>query len=111
MGGTLHPPSKHRSSKRREKKVLGIVASAGFDGARLSGDQESLVEFRLISALLEFSGDPDAGLFFVSAHGLRNGILHQMPRTPAVYERKRKCKLESQADPLAKLWRNPPSER
>ena len=41
------------------KKVLGIVASAGFDGARLSGDQESLVEFRLISALLEVSGDPD----------------------------------------------------
>ena len=35
----------------------------GFDGAGQSGDQESLVKFRLVSALLVVSGDPDAGVF------------------------------------------------
>ena len=51
------------------RKVLGIMASVGFDGARQPKDQESLVEFRLISAMLEISGDPDARVFKDYARG------------------------------------------
>ena len=56
-------PFEARAVDESRKKVLGIKASASFDGTRQSRDQESPVEFRLVSALLEVSGDPNAGVF------------------------------------------------
>ena len=101
-------PFEARAVEVSRKKVLGIMASAGFDGVRQPEDQESLVEFRLISAMFEIYGDPDARVFKDYAWGVRIGVQHRMPRTPAVYSASGNLSVRQTR------WRtcggNPPSE-
>ena len=88
-------------------EVLTILERAGRNGRRQQGDRVMPVDFRLLSALLQEAGDPDANDFHQYAVGVRVGVGYKMPRTPAIYERKTRWKLESQANPEIHLWRAP----
>jgi len=71
----------------------------GVDCAPLPGDEAQPVHVRLLSALLKDAQDPDAQGILDYAHGVRIGVGVRMPRTPAVYPRKRRWALPSQAHP------------
>ncbi len=68
-------------------------------------DRPQPVRVRLLEALLKLAGDPDLTCWDLYARGVPLGVQHRLPRTPAVYERKRKWSLEDQQD--ADLWSTP----
>ena len=85
------------------QKIKVVLLSEGHDGKRQVGDRGA-VEFRLVTALLQAAGDPDAEIFGTYPSGVRIGVGQKLPRTPAVFERKTAWRLESQADPGVHLW-------
>jgi len=62
-------------------------------------DEEQPVRIRLLAALLANIQDPDAEGVLGYTCGVRIGVGVRMPRTPAVYPRKRRWALPSQARP------------
>jgi len=68
----------------------------------LPGDEDQPVHVRLLSALLTDAQDPDAVGILDYVHGVRVGVGVRMPRTPAVFPRKRRWALPTQAHP--EMW-------
>jgi len=72
---------------------------AGVECAPQPGDEHQPVHIRLLAAMLANAGDPDAGGILGYTDGVRIGVGVTMPRTPAVYPRKRRWALPEQAHP------------
>jgi len=62
-------------------------------------DEDQPVKVRLLAALLADAEDPDAAGILAYVQGVRIGVGVRMPRTPAVYPRKKKWALPTQAHP------------
>ncbi len=67
------------------------------------GDRDMKIRIRLVQAVLEDAEDGDHGAADLIAPGVPIGVRHRLPRTPAVYPRRRKWRLSGQEDPEA--WR------
>ncbi len=87
-----------------------LLEQENMGGAALPrpGDRAQPVRVRLLEALLRVAQDPDLGCWSLYARGVPLGVQDRLPRTPAVYERKRKWRLEDQKD--ANLWNTPLEE-
>jgi len=72
---------------------------AGVDCGQQPGDEAQPVHIRLLAAMLANAGDPDAEGIRGYTAGARLGVGVTMPRTPAVYPRKRRWALPEQAHP------------
>jgi len=62
-------------------------------------DEEQPVHVRLLAAMLHDAQDPDAAGIAGYASGVRIGVGVRLPRTPAVYPRKKRWALPTQAHP------------
>jgi len=71
----------------------------GLDCGAHPGDEDQPVRIRLLAALLADAQDPDATGIRGYVGGVRIGVGVTMPRTPAVYPRKRRWALPAQAHP------------
>ncbi len=87
-----------------------LLAQENMAGASLPRpeDREQPVRIRLMEALLRVARDPDVNCWSAYARGVPLGVQDRLPRTPAVYERKRKWRLVEQQD--ANLWNTPLEE-
>ncbi len=86
--------------------AMTIYDADGEDGARpRGGDLPQTIRVRLLQAILRDSGDPDWEGMSQFATGIRLGVGVRMPRTPAVYARKRRWRIPQQSDPEA--WKEP----
>ena len=75
------------------------LASMGIDLERSTGDRDDVpIDFRFLDLLLRAAEDPEVGIGNF-AKGVRVGPGVRMPRLPALYKRKKKWRLASQADP------------
>ncbi len=59
-------------------------------------DREQLIRVRLLRCLLRAAGDPDPNGMLHYCRGVRLGVNCKLPRTPAVYERKVRWRLQEQ---------------
>ena len=98
--------------------VFAIFKDAPHDGRPQPGDKRQPIRVRLLEAMLFEGCDPDAGGMAQFAEGVRLGVGTKMPRTPAVYPKKTRWRLESQANAtyepteVAAVWReNYPSAK
>ncbi len=91
-----------RDSKRL-RIVIDQVQAALTDGSGSAisqvGDVPQPVRIRMLQRILKLGGDPDAAGMEHFCRGVRIGVGTKMPRTPAVYARKRRWRLEGQGDP------------
>ncbi len=69
------------------------------------GDRKTAIRVRLLQALLKDAQDADYASIDIIAQGVPIGVNHRLPRTPAVYPRRRKWKLDGQGDPNKWLQR------
>jgi len=81
------------------QRIVDRFLVQGVECRSLPGDEEQPVHVRLLAALLQDAQDPDAAGIAGYAAGVRIGVGVRMPRTPAVYPRKRKWALPTQAHP------------
>ncbi len=91
-----------------EKDALGLRclidqvqdALAGQDGSAVarSEDVAQPIRIRMLQRILFLGGDPDHRGMEHFCRGVRLGVGTVMPRTPAVYARKRKWRLDGQGD-------------
>ncbi len=72
------------------------------------GDRPQVIELRLLQALMRDATDPDAAGLGRFGLGVRLGVGSRLPRTPAVYAKKRRWKLQEQYDPEG--WQHPSTE-
>ena len=100
------------------KAVLTVFQDALHDGRPKPGDRAQPIHVRLLEAMLHEGNDPDARGMAQFATGVRLGVGAKMPRTPAVYQRKTRWRLESQStashepSEVAAVWReNYPSAK
>ncbi len=77
----------------------------GEEAAPREGDRPMNIRARLIQAMLRDSADADYAAIDQIAPGVPIGVNVRLPRTPAVYPRKKKWNLRGQEDPDA--WRVP----
>ena len=103
-GRCTSPPFDAQKVASLRDNVQEALLSAGLDGRRQATDSPTPVCFRMIAALLELCKDPDHNVFREYAGGVRVNVGRRMPRTPAVFEKKRRWKLSSQEDAGAYLW-------
>ena len=75
---------------------------------RTRQDRAQPVRIRWLQAVLKEAGDPDWKGMKWFAKGIRVGVGVRLPRTPAVFARKRKWRLPEQMDRNA--WREPSTE-
>ncbi len=98
---------------------LAEYAMSLYDGEReggarpRDGDLPQVIRVRLLESILKDSGDPDWRGMAQFATGIRLGVGRRMPRTPAVYARKRRWRIPEQADPegwtgqsVSGVWRD-----
>ncbi len=76
-------------------------------------DLPQQIRVRLLQSVLKDAGDPDWRGMDQFATGIRLGVGRRMPRTPAVYARKRRWRIPEQADPegwtgqsFSGIWRD-----
>jgi hypothetical protein len=82
--------------------AMALYDCDGDEGARpRSGDLPQVLRVRLLQAILRDSADPDWQGMSQFATGIRLGVGVRMPRTPAVYARKRRWRIPEQSDPDA----------
>ena len=67
--------------------------SWGFPGTKQPGDVDQEINIRLLQSFLTISEDPDAPALDCYAKGVFLGHNRRMPRTPAVFEEKKKWRL------------------
>ncbi len=72
------------------------------------GDRPQVIGLRLLQALMREAADPDAAGLDRFGPGVRLGVGSRLPRTPAVYAKKRRWKLQEQYDPEG--WQHPSTE-
>ncbi len=80
-------------------QVLTALSAPGSSAFAQTSDVAQPVRVRALQRILELGGDPDWRGMDHFCRGVRIGVSHRLPRTPAVYSRKRKWRLEGQADP------------
>ncbi len=68
----------------------------GDSGLPRPGDRKQQIRTRLVQALLRVSGDPDAAGMDALSVGVPIGVGVRLPRTPALYARKRRWRLPQQ---------------
>jgi len=81
------------------RRLEDRLRSHGHECRAQNGDEEQPVKIRLLAALLEDAQDPDAAGILGYIGGVRLGVGVRLPRTPAVFPRKRKWALPTQAHP------------
>ena len=89
---------------------LQCYAVAAFEDSAVTANEKPAdlpqpVKVRLLQAILFEAGDPDHPGMENFCGGVRVGVGTKMPRTPAVFARKRRWRLEGQSDRLA--WESP----
>ncbi len=77
----------------------------GEEGQPRPGDRHMNIKVRLVQAILKDAGDADHAAVDLIAPGVPIGVNSRMPRTPAVYSRRRKWRLRGQEDPSS--WQRP----
>jgi len=90
------PPRVVAGLRRRLEDRFRLL---GRDCRDQEGDEEQPVRVRLLAALLDDAQDPDAAGILGYVSGVRVGVGTRMPRTPAVFPRKRRWALPSQSHP------------
>ncbi len=80
-------------------KILDILSSPSSSARPRSSDLEQPVRVRALQRVLALGGDPDHKGMEHFARGVRLGVSSRLPRTPAVFARKRRWRLEGQGDP------------
>ena len=76
---------------------MHVFKGASKNGKPREKDREQPILIRRLEPMLHEGGDPDAGGMPQFASGVRLGVGTRMPRTLAVYPRKTRWRLESQA--------------
>ena len=98
LGRVKECPFKPADVKALKDEVIMNLASMGIDLERSSGDRDDVpIDFRFLDLLLRAAEDPEVGIGDF-AKGVRVGPGVRMPRLPALYKRKKKWRLASQAD-------------
>jgi hypothetical protein len=79
--------------------AMGLYDGDDAGGARpRAEDQPQVVRIRLLQSILRDAADPDWRGMDRFAAGIRLGVGRRMPRTPAVYARKTRWRIEEQAE-------------
>ncbi len=78
--------------------VLHTLSQDGDRAYARTDDVPQVIRIRLLQRVLQLGGDPDYRGMEHFAKGVRIGVGTKMPRTPAVYSRKRRWRLPGQAD-------------
>ncbi len=99
MEGSPFPTELTQDLQRYALHLLGPLAHPRH------GDREGPINVRMLQRLLIEVGDPDAGFIDQIATGVPIGVGVRLPRTPAVFPRKRKWAMSRQHD--AELWKSP----
>ncbi len=94
------PPA---ATRRLQDKMVDLFGRLGVDGLY----REQPIDVLLIGAVLRAAGDPDWKVARRYAVGVPNGVHDKLPRTPALYARKTRWRLEEQKDP--DCWCRPTS--
>jgi len=81
------------------RRLVDRFVLRGMECLPRPGDEAQPVHVRLLAAMLADAQDPDAVGIAGYASGVRIGVGVRMPRTPAVYPRKRRWALPTQAHP------------
>ncbi len=63
---------------------------------RRPGDRDQIIHIRLLMAIMREAQDPDVAGMWHYCRGVKLGVNHRMPRTPAVFEPKRRWRLQEQ---------------
>ncbi len=79
-------------------KVLVALSTESDSADAQSSDLPQPVRVRALQRILELGGDPDLRGMNHFRRGVRIGLGSKLPRTPAVYARKRRWRLEGQSD-------------
>ncbi len=97
-------------------EVLKVLSSATGSAYANSSDLAQPIRIRALQRILVLGGDPDHRGMEHFARGVRLGVSSRLPRTPAVFARKRRWRLEGQGDPsfdavaerlaLGEAWRD-----
>ncbi len=80
-------------------QVLDTLSSSSSSARPRPSDVVQPVRVRALQRILQLGGDPDWRGMEHFARGVRLGVSSKLPRTPAVYARKRRWRLEGQGDP------------
>ena len=86
-------PFPAEATARIQSRVKDQLERRGFDSRPKAGDYKQEFECRMMKGLMEEAQDPDAIYFDKLAKGVRVGVGITMPRTPAVFRKKRKWAL------------------
>ncbi len=90
----------------RTRSLLDYAEELWGESARARpGDRDCPVRLRLLECLLRDADDADVAIVSKVAAGVPIGVGIRLPRTPAVYHRRRHWRLAAQEDPQA--WRLP----
>ncbi len=105
-GGIKEDPFPTDMTASLVEYALGLYDCDRGNSARPhSGDIAQPVRIRLLQCMLRDAEDPDWRGMRHLAQGIRLGVRHRLPRTPAVYSRKRRWRIDGQGDPDA--WKLP----
>ncbi len=83
------PGARTQALRAYARELLASEGLAALAEPR-DGDRPQPVDVRLLQALLTAAGDPDKDIWDVFARGVPTGVRDRLPRTPAVYGRKRR---------------------
>ncbi len=95
-GGTHQDPLPEQIRTEMRQRVDKLFEDAACDGKPNSSDLPMVLDCRLLQAILWEAGDPDRRGISVYYGGVRLGINHKMPRTPAIFARKKHWNLPEQ---------------
>ena len=111
-GGDQSNPCPQNLLDRCERGVDDWLRAQGKHPEPRGGDVAQKIRVRRLQALLEIARDPDSSFANVLAEGVPVGVGVTMPRTPEVYEEKRRWKLpELEGFESPKDMKNYPSAR
>ncbi len=88
-----------RGQRRLVDNVLRALANDECSPYARAEDLAQPIRIRMLQAILFLGGDPDHRAINHFGRGVRIGVGVKLPRTPAVYARKRRWRLEGQGDP------------
>ncbi len=84
-------------------RVARDLTNDRYSPAARAEDLVQPVRIRMLQCILYLGGDPDHHAMDHFGRGVRLGVGVKLPRTPAVYSRKRRWRLEGQGDPTFDL--------
>ncbi len=80
-------------------EVMSALSNDVYSPYARAEDAAQPIRIRMLQAILFLGGDPDYRAIDHFGRGVRIGVGVKLPRTPAVYARKRRWRLEGQGDP------------